>query len=216
MKHTIQLNESDIRNMVRNALYECYNKDINEGRFARAVGTAALGGMLALGGGHLNAKPTNNSPAYTQTTSPSNQVQKVDFSRLIGEWAWCGDDEFTGEYELVYKTTLDAKTMYENFIEQRKGITVLPNSNFNEKEEGGLYKITINEIRSDKQYAIYTIWLKDGAFKITAKLSDKLLPTIPNFGKMWDGCRSHTKTTIEQIANCLIQEKDFRSEFDFE
>lgn len=78
-----------------------------------------------------------------------------------------------------------------------------------------MYKITINEVRSEKQITIYTIYIKNNAFKITANVSDKLLPTIPNSGNGLDLLRKRAKTIIANIAQIMVQEKNLRSEFDF-
>lgn len=118
MNNMIQLNETDIRNMVKQAIHEYYMVD--EGRLGKALGTAALGGMLAFGN-MANAKPSNNNPSYSQIQVQANQEQKNDFEPLVKEeWAHINDDyEFEGEYKLVYHTLLDAKTMRENFTEKK-------------------------------------------------------------------------------------------------
>lgn len=248
MSHTIQLNESDIRDMVKQAIYGYYT--VSEGKIGRALGTAALGGMLAFGN-MANAKPADNTPSYSQTITTQTNTQNVDFSNLIKsnvtEDPNTGD--IIGNYQLVYHTDLDAEAMYHKLVDDSYDSTSFrirfygqqPSHHFfpfnddcSISEINGMYKITYGgSYQNDKQQkAVFTIYLKDGVFKITANLSNNTLKTLKDRNStMYDRCLKMwtdewPKNDIAAIAKLIVEktqgesntpknEIDIRSEFDF-
>ncbi len=243
MKRTIRLTEEDLKCMVHESINRLMQEDyLNEGKFSRAVGTAALGGMLAFGGGNLNAKPTDNTQSYAQTQNPvqTKGDSNVNFYNLIE--TNMTEDTDTGDmianYQLVYRFDSDAKTMFDKLIDNYLGtyklnvhlLSVFGVPNVIVKEVDGMYKIeiTYNEgpaAKKKQRVTTFTIYLKDGVFKIIGYRRQEK----PYGGFTKDLIRLYfesPKTVIEKAARYLThvdeeettendKEIDIRSEFDF-
>lgn len=238
----IKITENDLQNMVRKVLTEYYvSKSMDEGKLARKIGAAALGGMLAFGGGNLSAMPSNGIDTYSQTQAQTQQSEKTDFSNLIemsiSEDQQTGD--VTGNYQLTYSVKMDAKTMIKKLVNQT-GYSKLNELNhffpFNDnptvEETNGMYKITyIGSYQNNQQQkTVFTIYLKNGAFKITAKLNDSFLKNFKggsSYELMLKQWTKFPKNGIEEIARWIVENNssnaetesertlDLQSEFDF-
>jgi hypothetical protein len=189
-----------IAESVKKVLQEEY--DMNEGRIGKALGTLALGGALALGSPtNTNAQQYNTQPKqemqiaqqgdvknYTDslktvqndTLKTQSQITDKHLADDIYELVKSNHslDDIYGavmaDYELIYQVEMDAQTMYKNLMSKLYSI-----ENVSVNELDGMFQITIKDESYDKRTqkvdsrCIYKFYLKDGRFKITAKLTSK-------------------------------------------
>lgn len=71
-RKVIKINEDNIRQIVAEALKE----SLSEGKFARALGTAALGGALMFGGHNSNAQAPQRDTTVQQNVMPKDTLDK--------------------------------------------------------------------------------------------------------------------------------------------
>ena len=204
-KRTVILKESELKSIIYEAVQKellLHSKQLDEGKFGKALGTLALGGALALGNpANANAQQYNSQPRqemqmtqqgdmrnYTDslktvqndTLKVQNQITDKHLADEIYEVVKSThslDDVYgavMADYELIYQVEMDAQTMYKNLMSKLYSV-----DNVSSNEVDGMFQVTIKDESYDKRTqkvdsrCTYKIYLKDGRFKITAKLTSK-------------------------------------------
>ena len=231
MKEKYTLTEAQLKQII----YETIEASLNEGKFGRALGTAALGAAMALGGCKGNTEPNTVPPThmvqqtpsqidakeysekYTNFNSPIEIVnrdwrkpdlvpisqlyhyidtlfQRVPYSHTVDikiedsdlNAAVDDDDNFRRKWKKEHfgyecyvriettiqysqKTKLSAKRMFDYFQKAMKNDTT-----YQYMEMEGGYRIQYHA--PNEYFPIYTILIKDKAFKISGENINGYLP----------------------------------------
>ena len=240
----MKLTEKQLRQIIRESIIQIYEEELNEGKLARAIGTAALGAGLMFGhpqDAKAQTRPTNNIE-YSQPVNISAKDKEMQekcyyyFVTNQEEISKLDKKEYAklGQYlnkhpEFMEYITRSANSFYEdnayiivntdmsseNILEQLNKISI----------ESGIIKGICTKGENEKMIITFNYNTQGKYIKYETQGPFKLIKLIYNNGryKLMIGDNKsmaymgivEIKELLNEVNNLIQGETQYKSEFDF-